>query len=804
MKKKTIINNIAIILSLSVITGSMPLSQITLVSAAGKTALSARKMTLAVGGKKTLKLKNNKKKTTWRITAGKKYIRLKNKVKNSVKIVGIKAGTARVQVKAGKAKYACKVIVKAKANPNASEQATLAPQLIVPVPDAPVVPVNPPVTQQPNLAVTLAPQSTEEMATEAPIESIQPAESAEPTNLPEKSFETKETFIPSASSEVIVLPEQTVFPTPDVTETPNVSDLPQKTVSPEPTGNNHFEGYIGKCADISDKLQVAECDEEGYIQMTDIRSTDKNVSDTMITNEEDVWVNCGDKTIKELEKSFSFYFEQSDVTYSVTYIDECCQESRIENEPDNVGFLKLQAIRTMEDGSVWYKNYYIIKQVHAFVSFSGRANGIALDGEEFETYDKTYCLYDFEGNVYRALEIGKKYDVYIPFDVLDMGDDVIVGSYKADCVKRDAAVYESDFEIVKKDSGDVAALKNLIQQQKNAGASLENNINVRSNYDWKDGRLIKIQWDCCYLRGEISFSDFSVLQTIDCAGNSLTQIDVSGNKALSNFSCGENKISQLDISNNTALTELSCNDNKLSELNLEENKQLETLNCESNKLTQLDLSKNGKISWLNIASNLLSTIDVSNLVDLQTLICSGNILKEISLTNNTVLRTLECSNNQITSLNLERNILLEDLKCGYNSLTKLEVESNKALKIINCEKNNLTDLDVSKNIILLQLSCSMNHLTELDLSSQKYLTGLWCNSNNLSDLTVSDNVELTWLECCVNNLKDLDISANNKLTGLWCSSNQILNLNISNNRELNSFLCDENVTVIGRENTKLD
>ncbi len=804
MKKKTIINNIAIILSLSVITGSMPLSQMTLVSAAGKAALSTSKMVLAVDGEKTLKLKNNQKKTTWRITAGKKYIRLKNKTKNSVKIAGIKAGTAKVQVKAGKAKYACKVIVKAKGNPDVRQQATLAPQLIVPVPNAPVVPVNPPATEQPNLAVTQAPQSTEGMATEASIESMQPAESAEPTNLPQKTSETKETFIPAASPEVIVLPEQTVFTTPDVTETPNVSDLPQETVSPEPTGNNHFEGYIGKCADISDKLQVAECDEEGYIQMTDIRSTDKNVSDTMITNEEDVWVNCGDKTIKELEKSFSFYFEQSDVTYSVTYIDECCQESRIENEPDNVGFLKLQAIRTMEDGSVWYKNYYIIKQVHAFVSFSGKANGIALDDKDFETYDKTYCIYDFKGNIYHALEIGKQYDVYIPFDALDMGEDVIVGSCTADCVKRDAAVYESNFEIVKKDSGDVAALKDLIQQQKNAGASLENNINDRSNYDWKDGRLIKIQWDCYYLRGEISFSGLSALQNIDCAGNSLTQIDVSGNKALSNLFCGENKISQLDISNNTALIELSCNDNTLSELNLGENKLLETLNCESNKLTQLDLSKNGKISWLNIASNLLSTVDVSNLVDLHTLICSGNILKEISLTNNTVLRTLECSNNQITSLNLERNILLEDLKCGYNSLTKLEVESNKALKIINCEKNNLTDLDVSNNIILLQLSCSMNHLTELDLSSQKYLTGLWCNSNNLSDLTVSDNVELTWLECCVNNLKNLDISANSKLTGLWCSSNQILNLNISNNRELNSFLCDENVTVIGRENTKLD
>lgn len=85
-----------------------------------------------------------------------------------------------------------------------------------------------------------------------------------------------------------------------------------------------------------------------------------------------------------------------------------------------MGFLKLQAIRTMEDGSVRYKNYYIIKQVHAFVSFSGKANGITLDGEDFETYDKTYCLYDFE-EIYIMPRNRKKYDVYIPFDALDMG-----------------------------------------------------------------------------------------------------------------------------------------------------------------------------------------------------------------------------------------------------------------------------------------------------------------------------------------------------------------------------------------------
>ena len=139
---------LSVVTAASMVIGSMPLSQTTLASAAGKTTLSTSKMTLAVGGEKTLKLKNNKKKTIWKITAGKKYIRLKNKAKNSVKIVGIKAGAAKVQVKAGKAKHACKVIVKAKVNSDVSEQTILAPQVIAPVPDAPVVSANPTITEQ--------------------------------------------------------------------------------------------------------------------------------------------------------------------------------------------------------------------------------------------------------------------------------------------------------------------------------------------------------------------------------------------------------------------------------------------------------------------------------------------------------------------------------------------------------------------------------------------------------------------------------------------------------------------------------
>lgn len=98
-----------------------------------KVKLSAKKLTVTVGKKKTLKLKNNKKKVKWTVTSGKARIKLKSKKKTSVIVVGKKAGTAKVQAKVGKKKYTCKVTVKAakkkagKSTPKATKRAAVKP-----------------------------------------------------------------------------------------------------------------------------------------------------------------------------------------------------------------------------------------------------------------------------------------------------------------------------------------------------------------------------------------------------------------------------------------------------------------------------------------------------------------------------------------------------------------------------------------------------------------------------------------------------------------------------------------------------
>lgn len=76
--------------------------------------LNKNKVTITVGKKKTIKVKNTKKKVKWSIKTGKKKIKLTKKKKTSVVVVAKKKGKATVAAKVGKKTLKCNVTVKAK------------------------------------------------------------------------------------------------------------------------------------------------------------------------------------------------------------------------------------------------------------------------------------------------------------------------------------------------------------------------------------------------------------------------------------------------------------------------------------------------------------------------------------------------------------------------------------------------------------------------------------------------------------------------------------------------------------------
>ncbi len=102
--------------------------------------LSTKKISIKVGQKKTIKVKNTKKKAKWSVKSGKKNITLSKKKKKSVVVKGKKAGKAVVVAKIGKKKLSCKVTVKKKVSVTNEPKVTPTPPVtnskVTPTPTA--------------------------------------------------------------------------------------------------------------------------------------------------------------------------------------------------------------------------------------------------------------------------------------------------------------------------------------------------------------------------------------------------------------------------------------------------------------------------------------------------------------------------------------------------------------------------------------------------------------------------------------------------------------------------------------------
>ncbi|MDO6596398.1 hypothetical protein Q4512_05695 [Oceanihabitans sp. 2_MG-2023] len=346
--------------------------------------------------------------------------------------------------------------------------------------------------------------------------------------------------------------------------------------------------------------------------------------------------------------------------------------------------------------------------------------------------------------------------------------------------------------------------------------------------------------------------DFVVLTNLNCAANTLTNLDLSNNTTLINLFCYNNNLTSINISNNTALTNLRCYNNNLTSIDISNNTALTDLRCYSNNLTNLDVSNNTALTDLNCYSNDLTNIDVSNNTALTDLNCSYNDLHflDVKNGNNTNITYFNATNNpNLTCIEVDDSIwsttnwtnidvatsFSEDcftstlytfipdnnfeqvlIDLGYDSfldnyvltanvetLTNLDVNNKNisdltgiedfvVLTDLNCSNNNLTSLDISYNTALTDLSCYDNDLTSLDLSNNTALTYLICSNNDLTSLNVSNNNALINLSCHSNNLTSLDVSNCIALTDLNCYDNNLTSLDVSNCIALTDLDCYDN------------
>ena len=184
----------------------------------------------------------------------------------------------------------------------------------------------------------------------------------------------------------------------------------------------------------------------------------------------------------------------------------------------------------------------------------------------------------------------------------------------------------------------------------------------------------------------------------------------------------------------TALVSLDCAGNNLTELDVSNNLYLEYLDCHQNNLTTLNIVNNSLLSYLDTYGNdNLVYLNISNNLQLTHLSCSYNNLSELDVSNNTILNYLNCMQNNLSELDVSNNTILNYLNFSGNHLSEIDIKTNNLLYYLNCDQNNLSELDLSNNTLLEYLYCNWNNLSELDISNNILLEWLWCLWNNELD-----------------------------------------------------------------------
>ena len=162
---------------------------------------------------------------------------------------------------------------------------------------------------------------------------------------------------------------------------------------------------------------------------------------------------------------------------------------------------------------------------------------------------------------------------------------------------------------------------------------------------------------------------FTALDTLDCSGNELAVLDVSGNTALRQLDCSFNDLSALDVSKNRTLEVLFLSFNHIASLDVSKNTALKELACHYNCLTSIELSSNAELEYLLCNSNRLARLDVSKCAKLATLLCSSNQLTALDLSHNMSLAELSCPDNELTTLVVSRDAPLSKLYFCRNKIS---------------------------------------------------------------------------------------------------------------------------------------
>ncbi len=248
-------------------------------------------------------------------------------------------------------------------------------------------------------------------------------------------------------------------------------------------------------------------------------------------------------------------------------------------------------------------------------------------------------------------------------------------------------------------------------------------------------------------------SAFTNLQFLNCAWNSISNIDLSGLTNLQTLWAWKCYTTTFNFSGCNNLNYIDCSQNMMTSLNASNLTNLATLKCiERYTTTPLNVNLTGciNLNYLEISSAYLSNIDLTGLNNLQTLICGGNQLTSLNVSNLTNLITLDCRVNQISSLDVTNLINLQELIFYNNNLTSINVNNLTQLTNFWGNNNQLTFLDVTNCINLQSLSCNSNQLTTLLMKNGINENYNYIDSNPNLNYICCDDFEIPEIQAIAN------------------------------------------------------
>jgi uncharacterized repeat protein (TIGR01451 family) len=248
---------------------------------------------------------------------------------------------------------------------------------------------------------------------------------------------------------------------------------------------------------------------------------------------------------------------------------------------------------------------------------------------------------------------------------------------------------------------------------------------------------------------------FTNLQTLNCDGNEIASLDLSGLANLKNLTCSENKMKSLNLNGLSNLEIVTCNKNLLSSLDLTGLSNLINLNCSFNVLQDLNCSNLMKLKTIDCSENNITQFNFTNCNSLETLNCSGNEMILLDVSNLITLKSIDFSNCSVIKSFVHTGLInllgLTFGKVGTLDSASLDLTDLKKLKALNVTNKdassgryNLSALDVSGLRDLIWVSCEGTHIDNLDLSAAQGMQNLKLNYASINVLNIKNGTAFTF------------------------------------------------------------